>query len=128
MLTEVEKKRTAAGTAPSIDANGKIIMPEIRPNTQVRLIRANIVRLAKVDGTINLYYYADNSKEYHANDLNYLEVDEETVEIINKLIQAYPAYMKIRQLSEDNESALAVAYDLWDRGFLMTSAPLAANN
>lgn len=100
-------------------------MPEIRGRTQVRLIRANVVRLTKVDDAHHLYYYSDNSKEYHENDLNFLEVDDSTVEIIKKLIQAYPKYMKVKDLSPDDfDAAQAVAYDLWDRSFLMTSTPL----
>lgn len=101
-------------------------MPEIAQNTEVRLIRAHIGRLARsIDGAYQLYYHTDNSKEYHGNDLNFLEVDEDTVDIINRLFHAYPNYVRVGGLSDDHEAALAVVYALWDRGMLMTSAPLA---
>lgn len=121
----VEKQHTSAGTVPNIARNGTIKMPEIRRKTEVRLIRGNIVRLTKMDDAHHLYYYLDNSKEYHENDLNFLEVDDSGVEIIKKLIINYPKYTRVRDLSPGNyEAAQAVAYELWDRGLLMTSAPL----
>lgn len=123
-MNALEKTHTAAGTAPHLAENGTITMPEMVSRTEVRLIRANIVRLAKIDGANHLYYYADNSKEFHANDLNYVELDDSSAEIIKKLIQNYPKYAKVRDLSTEREEALAVAYDLWDRGLLMTNTPL----
>lgn len=109
---------------PQIDDNGNVQMPILRGKTEVRLIRANIVRLTYTEGTYNAYYYSDNSKEYHANDLNFVEVDEDSVAIIKKLIQSYPNYVKVRDLSEDREAGEAVALSLWDRGVLMTKKPL----
>lgn len=100
-------------------------MPEIRRNTRVRFIRANIVRLVKVDDAYHLYHHLDNSKEYHENDLNFLEVDGDMVILIKALIQSYPKYTKVRDLAPNNfEAAQAVVYELWDRGLLMTNKPL----
>lgn len=93
-------------------------------DTEVRLIRAHIARLAQIDDVHQLYYYADNSKEYHGNDLNFIEVEDSTVDIIKRLIQAYPKYIPIKNLSENIEDSLAIAYSLWDRGLLMTKKPL----
>lgn len=124
VLTAEEKQRTAAGTVPRFDENGQITMPEINRRTSVRLIRAHVSRLTKTNDAYHLYYYSDNSKEYRANDLNFLEVDESSVDIIKKLIHSYPNYTKVRHLSDDYEAAQAVAYDLWDRGLLMTNTPL----
>lgn len=125
-MSSVEKEHTSAGTVPRISPNGAITMPTLRRNTQVRILRANIVRLVKVNDAYHLFYYSDNSKEYHANDLNFLEVDEDAVGIIRTLIWQYPKYTKIRDLTvPDNlETALAVTYELWDRGLLMTNAKL----
>lgn len=123
-MTPEEKLHTAAGTVPRVGENGSITMPEIFRRTQVRLIRANIVRLTKTNDGYHLYYYSDNSKEYHENELNFLEVDENSVNVIKKLIHSYPEFEKVRDLSNDHEAALAVAYELWDRGLLMTNVPL----
>lgn len=125
VLTSAEKMHTSAGTAPAMARNGVITMPEIRKRTQVRLIRNNIVRLVRADDAYHLYYYSDNSKEYHEFDLNYLDVDDDTVAIIRALIQYYPKYTKVDALAPNNfEAAQAVVYELWDRGLLMTKAVL----
>lgn len=99
-------------------------MPEMDENTEVRLIRAHIVRLIQEDGANLLYYYADNSKEYHGGDLNFIEMEESTVDVVKKLIHLYPEYTPIQELSENGEEAMAVVYSLWDRGLLMTKTPL----
>lgn len=125
VLSTLEKVRTSAGTAPIMAQNGSITMPEIRKQRQVRLIRGNIVRLVQEDGAFHLYYYSDNSREYHEFDLNFLEMEENTVTIIRTLIQRYPKYTKVVELAPDDfEAAQAVVYELWDRGLLMTKAPL----
>lgn len=117
--------RTSGGTVPNIARNGSITMPEMRAKTQVRLIREHIVRLVRMDDAYHLYYYADNSKEYHEFDLNFLQTEDTTVDIIRRLIQCYPDYVQVRELAPDDfEAAQAVVYELWDRGLLMTKAPL----
>ncbi|XP_055308948.1 bifunctional lysine-specific demethylase and histidyl-hydroxylase NO66 [Sitodiplosis mosellana] len=124
VLNTAEKVRTTFGTAPLLHNNGKIEMPSMDEGTEVRLLRAHIVRLVKVDNAYHLYYYADNSKEYHGSDLNYIEVEEATVMCIKKLIQEYPKYTPIHSLSDNIEEAETVVLDLWDRGLLMTKKPL----
>lgn len=116
--------RTTFGTKPILQANGEIEMPEIVEETEVRLVRAHICRLTHNDGAHQLYYYGDNSKEYHGSDLNFIEVEDSTVEVIKRLIQLYPRFIKIQSLSLNIEEALAVVYSLWDRGLLMTRKPL----
>lgn len=124
MLSPAEKVRTTFGTKPIKHENGEVVMPEMDENTLVRLVRAHIIRLTYVDGAHLLYYYADNSKEYHGSDLNFIELEEPTVVVVKKLIHLYPKYEKVQNLSENSEEALAVVYSLWDRGLLMTQSPL----
>lgn len=125
VLSSIEKMHTSAGTVPNISRNGSITMPEIRRKTHVRLIRGNIVRLVRMDDAYHLYYYSDNSKEYHEFDLNFLQTDDDTVHIIRALIQGYPKYIKVGELAPDNfDAAQTVVYELWDRGLLMTKVPL----
>lgn len=99
-------------------------MPEMDTETEVRLLRAHIVRLVRSDDSYNLYYHGDNSKEYHGMDLNFIEVEENTVDVIKMLIRVYPAYVKIQNLSLNIDESMAVVYSLWDRGLLMTKEPL----
>lgn len=123
-MTASEEQRTAIGTVPRFDENGEVRMPEIHGATKVRLVRANVLRLKKTNDAYHVYFYSDNSKDRNTNDLNYVEVEAGSVEIIKRLIRSYPEYIKVRDLSEDHDAAEAAAYSLWDRGVLMTKNPL----
>lgn len=124
VLSTAEKERTIYGTSAIEDGHGHIVMPEINENTEIRLTRANICRLKRTDDVFNLYYYADNSKEYHGSDMNFIEIEAVFVPIIKELIKKYPKYVKISSLSKDVDEATAVAESLWDRGIVMTKKPL----
>lgn len=123
-IAQDEKKLLSIGTQATPKTNGKMALRTVFRNTEVRLLRANIVRLTTHDDENRLYFYLDNSKEYHEHDVNYIELDESAVLIANKLIHAYPAYIKIRDLDEDYENALSIAGALWERGLLMSEKPL----
>lgn len=124
MLSKWEKERTAFGTKPLKRNNGEIRMPEMDPATEVRLLRAHICRLIRTEEGYKLYYYGDNSKEYHGADLNFTDVEDATIGVINNLIHCYPAFVKIQNLSADIETSLTVVYGLWDRGLIMTKEPV----
>lgn len=124
VLSSAEKLHTTFGTKPILHKSGDVEMPELDESTQVRLIRAHIVRLIQDDDANLLYYYGDNSKEYHGGDMNFIELEEPTVDLIKKLIHFYPKYVNIHELSDNSEEAMAVVYSLWDRGLLMTKSPL----
>lgn len=123
-MSAAEKALTTFGTMATVETNGEIKLPELEESTKVRLLRAHIVRLTYSDGVHNLYYYSDNSKEYHGNDLNFIEVEEATVDVIKKLIHQYPNYVKIQDLSQNIEEAMGAVYSLWERGLLMTESAL----
>lgn len=123
-MSSAEKVRTTFGTKPILRENGDVEMPEMDENTPVRLVRAHIIRLIYEEDAHLLYYYADNSKEYHGSDLNFIELEKPTVDVVKKLIRFYPKYAKIQDLSGNSEEAMAVVYSLWDRGLLMTESPL----
>lgn len=48
--------------------------------------------------TVRMYYYVGNSKEYHGNELQYLEVDEHLAPGIETLITSYPDYVSVENL------------------------------
>lgn len=123
-LSVSEKERTTFGTKPSRHDNGQIEMPEMDTETEVRLLRAHIVRLIRTEEGYKLYYHGDNSKEYHGCDLNFIEVEEATVDVVKTLIRIYPAYVKVSELSNNIEKAMTVVYSLWDRGLVMTKEPM----
>lgn len=126
LIASFEKPLTAFGTQ-TIFENGIAKMLEIHEHTQIRLLRANIVRLTSeniIENTFRLYYYVDNSMEYHGNDLNFVELDEVASNIIKRLIKSYPEFIAIEQLSDDVEQTVSIIRSFWGRGFLMTKEPL----
>lgn len=123
-ITQDEKKLLSIGTPACPKMNGEMTLRLLHGNTKVRLLRANCVRLTTHDDELRLYYYLDNSKDYHENEVNYIELDDQAVIVARKLIHTYPAYIKIRDLDEDFENALSIARALWERGLLMTEKPL----
>lgn len=61
-----------------------------------------VIRLVEEDNSYRIYYSTDNSKEYHGNPLQYLEVTEEFVPALKKIIRSYPAYICVKDLPIDN--------------------------
>lgn len=124
-LSGHEKVRTIFGTKSIIAPNGKIREKMINLDTRIRLLRANIVRLVPSEDTYRLYYYVENSKEYHEYDLNYMELDEEAAPTIECFIKAYPQYVKPSELEGTSPARnLEIAQLLWGRGLLMTANPI----
>ncbi|KAI4502905.1 hypothetical protein M0802_001949 [Mischocyttarus mexicanus] len=99
---------------------------KLEPSTKIRLIRSHCVRLVKEeDDLFRLYHSCANSKEYHENPLQYLEVSEVFVPAIKELISKYPEFIKIEDLPiEDEDNQCQVAKDLWERGIIMTESPV----
>ena len=101
---------------------------EMEPDTTVRLIRANCIRLVEdVDKSYKLYYNVDNTREYHeiGEDPNFLEIDEDTMPCVQALIQAYPNFLAIEKLPiEDLEQKMKIAQDMWEKKLLMTEERL----
>lgn len=106
-------------------ANGAMMLQKMRQNSEVRFIRAHIVRLVQVDDAHHLYYYSGNSKETHENDSKFFEVDKDAAGMVRALIVRYPRYTSLKELAPNNfKVAEALAYELYDRGLLMTKQPL----
>lgn len=76
------------------------------------------------DETIRLYYHMDNSKEYHNQEPNFLEIEAEDAPLVELLIQKYPQYVKVEKLfvckEDSKQRTIAVVQDLYDRGLLLT--------
>ena len=72
---------------------------EFDPDTQVRLIRSTAVRLVQEEeDVIKVYYSTENTREYHELEEQWLEVDSDTAPGVDFLINAYPAWSKVRQV------------------------------
>ncbi|XP_013141669.1 PREDICTED: bifunctional lysine-specific demethylase and histidyl-hydroxylase NO66 [Papilio polytes] len=125
VLSDAEKACTVYADTDVMAENGKVInRVEMNLDTKVRLLRKNILRMVSED-TIKIYYYTENSLEYHGHELSFLEIDEELAPAVETLITTYPEYVSIENLDVPNESdKMQIVDALWARGLLMTEYPL----
>ncbi|CAH2269036.1 bifunctional lysine-specific demethylase and histidyl-hydroxylase NO66 [Pararge aegeria] len=125
VLTDLEKAVTVYGDTDVMVENGKVTnRVEISLDTRIRLLRKNILRMVSEE-SIRLYYYAENSLEYHGNELPFLEIEEDLAPGIETLINTYPEYVSVENLDIPNETdKLQLADALWSRGLIMTEYPL----
>lgn len=120
-LTPAEQARTVYQTVATSDPHGDIDQPIIELDTDIRLTRANILRLVRYKEEFRIYYHTDNSKEYHQFEEQFVEIGSEDAPAVEVLIRAYPEFVQPTDLKlDDNERNLAVAQDLWERGVLIT--------
>ncbi|XP_063362969.1 bifunctional lysine-specific demethylase and histidyl-hydroxylase NO66 [Cydia amplana] len=126
VLTDLEKAVTVYGDTDVMVDDGKVTnRVEISLDTKIRLLRKNILRMVSEEENIRLYYYTENSLEYHANELPYLEIEEDMATAIETLITSYPEYVAVENLDVPNDSdKLNIADALWGRGLVMTEYPL----
>ncbi|KAJ2951239.1 hypothetical protein O0L34_g5641 [Tuta absoluta] len=125
VLSDLEKAVTVHGDTDVMIENGQVVnRVEISLDTRIRLLRKNIVRLV-AEESFRLYYYAENSMEYHGNEITYIEIEEECAPAIESLITAYPEYISVESLDIERDSdKLNIADALWSRGLIMTEYPL----
>lgn len=125
LLTDSEKAVTVYGNYDLMTTNGKIInRVQIESHTNVRLLRKNILRMV-IEDKIRIYYYAENSLEYHGNEEQFLEIDENLANAVECLILNYPKYTSVGSLpTPKKELNIQLCSDLWEKGLIMTEYPL----
>lgn len=120
-----EKLRTVFGSRSRTNERGECVCDyDIDERTNVRLLRANILRLVDEEEKIRIYYYLDNSKEYCQYEPNFIEIEATEAASVEVLIKSYPEYIGVSQLplsSDDQKITLVTA--LWERGLLMMEKP-----
>lgn len=121
-LTVEETARTVYGTLPVVTGGGEVVQPLVDLDTPVRLVRANVLRLVRhEEEEFRIYFHTENSKEYHQFEENFVEISAEHAPAVEYLIKAYPNFSMPKDLPiDEDESCLAVAQDLWERGILIT--------
>ncbi|XP_054743933.1 bifunctional lysine-specific demethylase and histidyl-hydroxylase NO66-like [Anastrepha obliqua] len=124
-LSPAEHERTIFGSHSMTNERGECLCDyEITERTNVRLLRANIMRLVQEDSKVRIYYYLDNSKEYCEYNRNFMEIEMEEAASVELLIRSYPEYIAVSQLPlEDEEHKVQMVTALWERGLLMTEKP-----
>lgn len=125
VLSDLEKTVTVYGDTDVMIENGQVInRVEISLDTRIRLLRKNILRMVSED-KIRLYYYTENSLEYHGNELSFLEIEEDFAPAVETLITTYPEYVSVENLDIPNDTdKLQLSDALWSRGLIMTEYPL----
>lgn len=120
-ISKEERQRTVFGEKVTF-TDGEVNCPfELTLETNVKLLKANILRLVEEDGASRVYYHTDNSKEYHEFEPTFMEIEEDDSPVISMLINEYPKFVAISDLPADNdEKKLTIANNLWDVGLLMT--------
>ncbi|CAL4139169.1 unnamed protein product, partial [Meganyctiphanes norvegica] len=100
---------------------------ELEPDTPIRLIRGNCIRVVAEEDFVKVYHTLENSREYHAEDSKFLEVSPEHAPAVECLIDQYPNYITIEDLPlETQDEKMAFASGLWERGIVTTAEPLIA--
>lgn len=77
------------------------------------------------DNKARIYYCTENSKTYHEEEEQFLEIDMKLVPAIRKLVDDFPTYTAIENLPlKDDDVKIQVVSDLWERGLLVTKERL----
>lgn len=125
VLNDLEKAVTVFGDSDVMIEGGKVInRVEMALDTRIRLLRKNILRMVLED-KIRIYYYVENSMEYHGSELPFLEIEEDFAPGIENLITAYPEYVSVESLNIPTDAEkVQLADALWSRGLIMSEFPL----
>lgn len=125
-ISKDEKSRTVYGEEVVIK-DGQINCPfELTMETNVRLLKANILRLVGEEGGLRVYFHTDNSKEYHEFEPTFMEIEEDDTPVISMLVHEYPKFVAVKDFPvDDEERKLAIVTDLWEKGLLMTDQCVA---
>lgn len=121
-ISKNEKQRTVYGEKVEIH-DGDINCPfEIKLDTKIRLLKANVLRLVMEDDKHLVYFHVDNSKQYHEFEQNFIELERTDCPAIKMLINRYPNYISVKELpiGDDDERKILVITDLWEKGLLIT--------
>lgn len=120
-ILPAEKLRTVFGSRSRTNERGECVCDyDIDERTNVRLLRANILRLVEEEEKIRIYYYLDNSKEYCQYETNFVEIEAVEAASVEVLIKSYPQYIGVSQLPLDSvDQKITLITALWERGLLM---------
>ncbi|KAK4296408.1 hypothetical protein Pmani_031096 [Petrolisthes manimaculis] len=124
LLTPAEKERCArmGGEVWCPEKQEVVNRVELDPTTPVRLIRGNCMRVVAEGEGVNLYHCLENTREYHQEEPQFLELALEQAPAVEALVQAYPNYIAIENLPlADDTEKMNLASGLWERGLLMTA-------
>lgn len=98
---------------------------EFEPDTQVRLLRQFCLRLVIEDKEAKIYYNTENSRLFHGEEEQFLEIDVALVPAVSHLICSFPNFVAVEDLPiNDDDLKLQIVSDLWERGLVVTKVRL----
>ncbi|VVC40038.1 JmjC domain [Cinara cedri] len=128
-ISDFEALRTVAN-GTKMQSNGKTTEAVDIENSEVKLLRRNCFRLVeetmldeetdKMTNEFRLYYNLDNTKLLYGNECQFVIIPDEMGLFVKKLFNTYPSFIKFSDLCDDNEQAMQLVTDLWERGLLIT--------
>ncbi|CAN7999670.1 unnamed protein product [Ixodes hexagonus] len=125
VISQEERERSVHGGERWHD--GRVVdVQELEPDTAVRLVRRNAVRLVVEEDSVRLYHSLDNSRVYQEREPQWVELDAERAPAVEALLHAYPGYLRIQDLPlKGPTECVELASLLYDRGLLITRELLA---
>lgn len=94
--------------------------PKIKPDTNIRLLRQGIVRLAIEGGKAVVYHSMENSRQHHEMPLSPLEYELDDAPSIEMILINYPDFVRVGDLPhDDDEDKVELVKSLFAEGILM---------
>jgi bifunctional lysine-specific demethylase and histidyl-hydroxylase NO66 len=126
-FTDAEKSRSIHGHGEKWNEQKNRVenIAEMEPDTAIKLIRKNCLRLVVEEDSCLIYHNLDNSKVWKEKEPQFLECEVDAAPAIEFLIKSYPKYVTVDELPmETDEEKIVVASCLYDKGLLVTGEPL----
>jgi lysine-specific demethylase/histidyl-hydroxylase NO66 len=130
-FTQSERSRSIHGHGEKWNEEKNRVedIAEMEPDTAIKLIRRNCLRLVVEEDSCLIYHNLDNGKVWKEREAQYLECEVDAAPAIEYLIRAYPRYVTVEQLPMGtDEEKITVASCLYDKGLLVTGEPLECND
>lgn len=131
-FTESEKARSIHGNGERWNEKKNRVdnVTEMEPDTAIKLIRKNCLRLVVEQDSCLIYHNLDNTRIYQEKESQYLEVEADVAPAVEFLIKSYPNYVTVEELpiGKSLEEKLVLASCLYDKGLIITGEPLQSQS
>ncbi|TRY71937.1 hypothetical protein TCAL_11489 [Tigriopus californicus] len=136
-LTPREVNRCVEGDGEKWSATKQTVVNrvEIDPQTEIRLLRANCMRLVTEEDAesgedvLRIYHNVDNTRQFReVEEPQFVEIDRDLAPAVEALQNIYPNFIKAENLPlEGLDERMRVVQDLWERKVIMTREPLESH-
>ncbi|GAB6021439.1 hypothetical protein CHUAL_004045 [Chamberlinius hualienensis] len=120
VITKFEEQHSIHGRGERCH-NGSILDAfEMEPDSKIKLIRGNLLRLVMEENAVRVYYYMENSREYHKESEQFIEINPLVAPAVEYLGHSYPNFITVESLPlDDLESKMEIANILFERGLIL---------